>query len=143
MELGSKSTDRPTDSESSIKMNHVLVIKALNNGSEHRWELPVLHYHSIRGNNYYPFWGVIVSVIFHNFIRQTYHKISQIVTFFPHNGKLPDLSYKLPHFIFSDVLSILIFSPKTPEQCIKFFKILQFLEYMYVLIENDCFSILE
>ena len=33
-------------------------------------------------------------------------KISQIVTLFPHNGKLPDFSYKLPHFKCLDVLSI-------------------------------------
>ena len=38
-------------------------------------------------------------------------KTSQIVTLFPHNDKLPDFSYKLPHFIFSDVLSIFIFPP--------------------------------
>ena len=46
-------------------------------------------------------------------------EISQIVPFFPHNGKLPDFSYKLAHFICSDVLSIFIFPPKVPEQCIK------------------------
>ena len=40
----------------------------------YRWGLPVLSYHSIRGNNHYPFLGVIVLVILHDFIRQTYHK---------------------------------------------------------------------
>ena len=40
----------------------------------HRWELPVLRYHGIRGNYHYPFLGVIVSVILHDFIRQNYHK---------------------------------------------------------------------
>ena len=40
----------------------------------HRWELPVLRYHSIRGNFYYPFLGVIISVILHDFIRQKFHK---------------------------------------------------------------------
>ena len=46
-------------------------------------------------------------------------KISQIVTLSPHNGKIPDFSYKVPHFIFSDVLSIFIFPPKIPKQCIE------------------------
>ena len=58
-------------------------------------------------------------VILHDFIRKNYHKISQIVTIFPHNGKLPDFSYTLPHFKFSDVLSIFIFPPKVPEHCIE------------------------
>ena len=40
----------------------------------HRWELPVLRYHSIRSNYHYPFWGVDFSVILHDFIRQNYHK---------------------------------------------------------------------
>ena len=39
--------------------------------------------------------------------------------FSPHNGKLPDFSNKLPHFKISDILSIFIFPPKVPEQCIK------------------------
>ena len=39
-----------------------------------RWELPVLRYHSIRGNYHYPFLGVIYSVILHDFIGKNYHK---------------------------------------------------------------------
>ena len=40
----------------------------------HRWELPVLRYYSIRRNYHYPFLGVIVLVILNDFIRQNYHK---------------------------------------------------------------------
>ena len=40
----------------------------------HRWELPVLRYHGVRGNYHYPFLGVICSVILHESIRQNYHK---------------------------------------------------------------------
>ena len=36
----------------------------------HRRELPVLHYHSIRGNYHYPFLGVNFPVILHGFIGQ-------------------------------------------------------------------------
>ena len=76
-----------------------------------------------------PFWGVIFSVILHDFIRKNYHKNqSDRYPFFPHNAKLPDFSYKLPHFKFLDVLSIFIFPPKVPEQCIGKNLILQFLE---------------
>ena len=46
-------------------------------------------------------------------------EISQIVTLFPNNGKLPDFSFKLPHFIFSDVLSIFIFLQKFPKNVSK------------------------
>ena len=38
------------------------------------------------------------------FVKTT-TKISQIVTLFSHNGKLPEFFYKLPHYNFSDVLS--------------------------------------
>ena len=41
----------------------------------HIWELTVLCYHRIRVNHPYPFLGVTVMVILHNFIRQNYHKI--------------------------------------------------------------------
>ena len=40
----------------------------------HRWELPVLCYHGIRGTYHYPFLGVNFSVILHDFIRNNYHK---------------------------------------------------------------------
>ena len=40
----------------------------------HKWELPVLRYHSIRVIYHYPFLGVTFSVILHDFIRQNYHK---------------------------------------------------------------------
>ena len=43
-------------------------------GLEHRWELPVLRYHSIRGNYNYPILGVTFLVFLHDFIRQNYHK---------------------------------------------------------------------
>ena len=89
------------------------------------------HLHGIDGNypfsvttasgviNITPFWGWFFSVILHDFIRQNYHKNqSDRTPFFPHYGKLPDFSYKLPHFIFLDVLSIFIFPPKVPLQCI-------------------------
>ena len=45
--------------------------------------------------------------------------ISQIVTFFPNNGKLPDFSYKITHFKFSDVLSLFFFPLRILKQCIK------------------------
>ena len=41
-------------------------------GPWHRWELPVLRYHIIRGNYHYPFLGIIFLVILHDFIRQNY-----------------------------------------------------------------------
>ena len=50
--------------------------------ARHRWELPVLCYHGIRGNYHYPFLGVTFSVILHDFIRKIAIKISQIVTLF-------------------------------------------------------------
>ena len=62
-------------------------------------------------------------------------KISQIVNLFPQNGKLPDSSYKLPHFIFSDVLSMFIFPPKIPEYC--FFVYLSAIFGIEVLIETN------
>ena len=69
-------------------------------------------------------------------------KISQIVTIFPHNGKLPDFSYKLPHFIFSDVISIFIFPPKAPEHCIE--KKIKFCNFWNrSSYRNNCFWILE
>ena len=40
----------------------------------HRWELPVLRYHRIRGNYHSPFLVVNFSVVLHNFIRKNYHK---------------------------------------------------------------------
>ena len=46
-------------------------------------------------------------------------KISQIVNHFSYNGKLPNFSIKLSHFIFPDVLSIFCFPSKITEQCIK------------------------
>ena len=45
------------------------------------------------------------------------NKSVRLLPFPPHDGKLPDFSYKLPYFIFSDVFSIFIFPPKIPEQC--------------------------
>ena len=48
-------------------------------------------------------------------------KISQIVTLFSHNGKLPEFCYKLPHYNFSDVLSTFIFALRISKKCIRFF----------------------
>ena len=41
---------------------------------QHRWELSIGNYHSIRGNYHYPFLGVLFKVILHDFIRNNYHK---------------------------------------------------------------------
>ena len=54
------------------------------------------------------------------FVRIT-TKISQIVTLFSHNGKLPEFFYKLPHYNFSDVLSKFIFALRISKKCIGFF----------------------
>ena len=48
----------------------------------HRWELTVLRYHRITVIYHYPFLEVTFLVILHDFIRQNYHNISQIVTLF-------------------------------------------------------------
>ena len=40
----------------------------------HRWELPVLRYHGIRGNHHFPFLRVMFLVILHGFIGNNYHK---------------------------------------------------------------------
>ena len=57
--------------------------------SWHRRELHVLCYHGFRGNYPYPFWGVILMVIFHYFIIQNYQNNSQIVIHLPINVTLP------------------------------------------------------
>ena len=84
----------------------------------HRWELPVLCYHIIRVNYLYPFWGVIFGVILHGFIRQNYHKTSQIVTLFPRYGKLPYFSLN-NHILCFQKNSNIHLPQKMPEQFIK------------------------
>ena len=42
--------------------------------NRHRWELPVVNYHGIRGNYHYPFFWVIFLVILHDFIWKNYHR---------------------------------------------------------------------
>ena len=78
----------------------------------HRWELPVLRYHSIRINYPYSFFGVI----FGWFCMILWNKITiktvKFLPFFSHYGKLPDFLFKLRHFIFSDVFQIFLFPPK-------------------------------
>ena len=98
----------------------ILCVIGLGAGFEHIWELPVLRYHSIRGNYHYPFWGVIVLVILHDFIRQNYHKNqSDPYPFSLIMVNHPIFSFKLPQFIFSDVLSIFIFLQKHPNNVSK------------------------
>ena len=63
-----------------LSKNTILLLPDVNN----RWELPVLRYHSITVNYHYPFLGVIVLVILHDFIRQNHHK---------------KLSYRYPFFL--------------------------------------------
>ena len=48
-------------------------------------------------------------------------KISQIVTLFSHNGKLPEFFYKLPHYNFSDVLSKFSFALRISKKMLRFF----------------------
>ena len=60
--------------------------------------------------------------------------------FFPHNGKLPDFSYKLLHFKISDVLSIFIFPPRIPKQCMENKIILSAILGIEVLIETFVFE---
>ena len=61
-------------------------------------------------------------------------KTSQIVTLSPHNGKLPDFSYKSPDFKFSDVLSNFIFVLRITKNASFFFKSVSF--GIKVLIET-------
>ena len=82
---------------------------------EHRWELPVLFYHRIRVKYPYPFWGVILR----DSIRQNYHKTSQIITIFPHHGKLTYVLLKLTHFCFQKNVQNIIIPKKILEQFIK------------------------
>ena len=62
-----------------------------------------------------PLLGVNFRVILHYFIRQNYHKNSQIVTLFPRYGKLPYIFFKSPHFMFSDNCKKLSLSPKNTQ----------------------------
>ena len=78
----------------------------------HRWELPVLRYHRIRVNYPYPFLGVILRIILHDFIRKNTIKTVNSLPFFPHYGKLPYFSFKLPHLMFPDNCTKLSLSPK-------------------------------
>ena len=49
----------------------------------HRWKLPLFRYHEFRLNHPYPFLGVILRIILHDFIRQNYHrKLSNRYPFF-------------------------------------------------------------
>ena len=86
----------------------------------HIWESPVLRYHGIRGNYQYPFLGINFRQFCMILLDKITIKIILIITLFPHNGKLPNFSYKSPHFKISDVLSIFILLPRLPKQCIEF-----------------------
>ena len=55
----------------------------------HRWDLTVPHYNIIRVNYPYPFLGKIVWQFCMIFLDKTTIKNSQIVTVFPHYGKIP------------------------------------------------------
>ena len=100
---------------------------------EHRWELPVLCYHSIRGDYHYPFLGVIVSVILHYFIRQNYHKNqSDRYPFFliMINYQIFPINYHILYFqMYSQYLSFL---QKYPNNVSKTYNILQFLEQKFL-----------
>ena len=90
----------------------------------HIWELPVLRYHSIRGNYHYPFLEVNVSVILHNFIRQNYHKNqSDRYLFFLIVVNYPIFLINYHILYFQMYYQYLFFLSKyIPEQCIgKFF----------------------
>ena len=62
-------------------------------------------------------------------------KISQIVTLFSHNGKLPDFLNKLSHYKFSDVLSKFIFALRISKNASFFFLSASF--GIEVLIETN------
>ena len=91
---------------------------------DHRWELPVLRYHSIRIIYNYPFSGVIFSVILHDFIRQI--TIKSVIS-------LPFFLIMVIHLIFLINYHILYFHmyfqyffflQKSPNNVSKTFKIL-------------------
>ena len=69
---------------------------------QHRWESPVSLLPQNQGKLPIPLFGVIIWIVLYDCIRQNYHKNSQIVTIFPHYGKLPYFFFKLPHFMFSE-----------------------------------------
>ena len=89
--------------------------------SKHRWELPVLRYHSIRGN---------FSVILHDFIRQNYHKNQSDHYHFPLimvNYPIFLIDYHILYF--QMYYQYIFFLPKYPNNILKEIqKIIQFLE---------------
>ena len=67
-------------------------------------------------------------VILHGFIGENPIKTSQMVTLFPHYGKLPYLLFKLPYSMFSDKCTAYSLSKKCPNNLSKTGNILLFLE---------------
>ena len=77
--------------ENGINVNNVPRILTY---GDHRWELPVFHYHSVRVYYAYPFLGAIFWVNLHNFIRQNYQKTVISLPFF-----LVMVNYPIFHYI--------------------------------------------
>ena len=95
----------------------------------HRWELPLLCYHSIRVNYPYPFLGVIVLVILHYFNWQNYHKNqSYCYPFFLIMVNYPIFSLNDHILYFQMYFQYLSFLQKYPNNVSKTCNILQFLE---------------
>ena len=93
----------------------------LQHSNTHRWELPVGNYPSNSGNYHYPLFWVIFMVILHDFIFKNYHENQSDCYPFFRNGKLPDFFYKLPYYIFSDLLSKFIFALRISIKMHRFF----------------------
>ena len=96
---------------------------------QHRWELTLLCYHSIRVIYHYPLLGVKCSAILHDFIRKNYHKnqsdrypFSLIMI----NYQIFPINHHILHFqMYSQYLSFL---QKYPNNVSKTYNILQSLE---------------
>ena len=107
----------------------ILRVVGLGAGFEHRWELPVIRYHSIRGNYHYPFLGVLFSVILHDFIRQNYHKNQSDPYPFPLiTVNYPIFPINYHNLYFQMYYQYLFFSKNTRTMYQNKFKILWFLE---------------
>ena len=72
-----------------------------------------------QGKSPLPLFRGIFWVILHAFIRQNYHKISQIVTLFTHYGKLPYFSLNYHILCTQKNVQNIFFPKKIHEQFIK------------------------
>ena len=99
----------------------------------HRWELPVLRYHGIRGNYHYPILGVLFSVILHGFIRQNYHKNQSDRHPFPLiMVNYPTFLINSHIYIFRCIINIYFSSQSTRTMYRNKIEILQFLEFRFL-----------